>query len=54
MPNLRVDDETMSAIKRIQGYFLMTEGRNISQGEAIKRVLKETRIEFFEEKPKKK
>jgi len=48
MPYIRVDTECLGAVKRLQGYYLLTEGKKISQGEALKRTLKEVRIDLFE------
>lgn len=39
VPNIRVDDDTIDLIKRVQGFYLFTAGERMSQGEAVKRVL---------------
>lgn len=46
LPYVRVDEETKMLIRRFQAFFRLAEGKDLTEGSAIKEVFKEAAFEI--------
>ena len=43
---IRIESEVLDSLRRLQGYFLLAEGKKYSYSDVIARLIKETEIEI--------
>lgn len=46
MPYIRVDEETKKIVQRVQAFFKIAEGKDLTEGNTIKEIFKECAFEI--------